>query len=171
MIIDQSVRDIFCDKYRVIDIESVYEPVYAYDAYNHPLVRYDSSGEIKMRLTHGGFERLGDLFNPEKTVLDTRDIFTITPMEIKDDKKVVYVAKYAMDKYPLDIISEYGKKLHELFKAEGRALILMPEIIDVSIFTVEQLTQMRDNLTELIDCLNYDNIIGFSKGDENERFE
>lgn len=162
MIIDQSVYDILHDKYRVIDIESVYEPVYAYDAYNHPLARYDSGGEVKMRLTHGGFERLiKDLFNPEKTVLDTRDVFKITPMEIKNDKKIVYVAKYAMDKYPLDIISEYGKKLHELFEAEGHTLILMPEIIDVSVLTVEQLTQMRDNLTELIQNLSYDNIIGF----------
>lgn len=162
MIIDQSVYDILHDKYRVIDIESVYEPAYAYDAYNHPLARYDHGGEVKMRLTHGGFEQLiRDLFNPEKTVLDTRDVFKITPMEIKKDKKIVYVAKYAMDKYPLDVISEYGKKLHELFEAEGRTLILMPEIIDVSVLTVEQLTQMRDSLTELIQSLSYDNIIGF----------
>lgn len=162
MIIDQSVYDILHDKYRVIDIKSVYEPVYAYDAYNHPprIARYDR--DVKMRLTCGGFERLiKDLFNPEKTVLDTRDVFKITPMEIQDDNKVVYVAKYAMDKYPLDIISEYGKKLHELFEAKGHTLILIPEIIDVSVLTVEQLTQMRDNLTELIQSLSYDNIIGF----------
>ncbi len=162
MIIDQSVYDIFHDKYRVIDIESVYEPVCAYDAYNHPLARYDSGGEVKMRLTHGGFERLiKDLFNPEKTVLDTRDVFSIAPMEIKNDGKVVYVAKYEMDKYPLDVVADYGAKLREVFEAEGCRLILMPKIMDVSILTVEQLTQMRDNLTELIKNLSYDNIIGF----------
>lgn len=149
MIIDQSVYDILYDKYRAINIELVH------DACDH-------SGEVTMRLTCDGFERLiKDLFNPEKTVLDTRDVFKITPMEIKDDKKIVYVAKYAIDKYPLDIIYEYGKQLCELFEAEGHTLILIPEIIDVSILTVEQLTQMRDSLTELIQNLSYDNIIGF----------
>ena len=66
-----------------------------------------------------------------------------------------------MDKYPLDVIAAYGEKLREALEAEGCKVILMPKIMDVSILTVEQLTQMRDNLTELIQNLSYDNIIGF----------
>ena len=115
-----------------------------------------------MSLPHLGFERLiRDLFSPEKNVIDTRDVFSIVPMEIKNNGKIVYVAKYEMDKYPLDVVADYGAKLREVFEAEGCQLILMPKIMDVSILTVEQLTQMRDNLTELIQNLSYDNIIGF----------
>ena len=115
-----------------------------------------------MSLPRFGFERLiRDLFSPEKNVIDTRDVFSIVPMEIKSDGNIVYVAKYEINKYPLDIVADYGAKLREVFEAEGCQLILMPKIMDVSILTVEQLTQMRDNLTELIQNLSYDNIIGF----------
>lgn len=153
MILNQNTFDLLREKYRVYDIETRYESFDSFGA---------SDREVTMRVSLTGFERMmRDLFNPEKTVLDTRDVFSITPMEIKSDGKVVYVAKYEMDKYPFDIVAEYGAKLREVFEAEGCQLILMPKIMDVSILTVEQLTQMRDNLTELIQNLSYDNIIGF----------
>lgn len=162
MIIDQTTIDILKDRYGVFDIESRHEPTYAYGAENRAIGVMEFGSEIKMRLAHSGFERLlRDLFTVEKTVVDTRDIFSITPMEIQSDGKVVYVAKYPMDKYPLDVIAAYGKKLREALEAEGCKVILMPKIMDVSILTVEQLTQMRDILTELIQNLSYDNIIGF----------
>ena len=153
MILNQDTFDLLREKYRVYDIETRYESFDSFGA---------GDREVTMRVSLTGFERMmRDLFNPEKTVLDTRDVFSITPMEIKSDGKVVYVAKYEMDKYPLDVVAEYGAKLREVFEAEGCQLILMPKIMDVSILTVEQLTQMRDNLTELIQNLSYDNIIGF----------
>ena len=164
MIIDQTTIDILKARYGVFDIESRYEPTYTYDAVNctYRAMGVMAGGEIKMHLAHSGFERLlRDLFAVEKTVVDTRDIFSITPMEIQSDGKVVYVAKYPMDKYPLDVIAAYGEKLREALEAEGCKVILMPKIMDVSILTVEQLTQMRDALTELIQNLSYDNIIGF----------
>lgn len=162
MIIDKTAIDILKDRYGVFDIESHYDPTCVYGAENRVMGAMDFDGEIKMHLARSGFERLlRDLFTVEKTVVDTRDIFSITPMEIQSDGKVVYVAKYPMDKYPLDVISAYGKKLREALEAEGCKVILMPKIMDVSILTVEQLTQMRDNLTELIQNLSYDNIIGF----------
>lgn len=153
MILNQDTFDLLREKYRVYDIETRYKSFDSFGA---------SDRGVTMRVSLTGFERMmRDLFNPEKTVLDTRDVFSITPMEIKSDGKVVYVAKYEMDKYPLDIVAEYGAKLREVFEAEGCQLILMPKIMEVSILTVEQLTQMRDNLTELIQNLSYDNIIGF----------
>lgn len=162
MIIDQTTIDILQDKYQVIDIESRYEPTYAYGSSGRPMGVMDFGGEIKMRLTHSGFERIiRDLFSPEKQVIDTRDVFAVSPMEITSDKRCVYVAKYPMDKYPLDIIAEYGEKLREALEAEGQKVILMPQTFDVSLLTVEQLQQMRDGLTELIQSLSYDNIIGF----------
>lgn len=157
MIIDQTTIEVLQGKYGIRDIESRYE-----SCYSNTREPIDFGGEVRMSLPHLGFERLiRDLFSPEKNVIDTRDIFSIMPMEIKNDGKLVYVAKYEMDEYPLDIIAEYGAKLHEFFEAEGCRLILMPKIIDVSILTVEQLTQMRDDLTKLINSLSYENIIGF----------
>lgn len=153
MILNQDTFDLLREKYRVYDIETRYES-------------YDSFGvndrEVTMRASLTGFERMmGDLFNPERTVIDTRDVFSVSPMEITSDKRCVYVAKYPMDKYPLDVIAAYGEKLREVLEAEGCNVILMPKALDVSILTVEQLAQMRDNLTELIQSLSYDNIIGF----------
>lgn len=154
MVLDQSVFDILRDRYQVYNVET---RIGTYDAMN-----FTDSREVTMELSMSGFNRLvNDLFSPNKNVVDTRDVFTIVPMEIKDEKQAIYIAKYKMDKYPLDIIAEYGKKLHELFESEGRKLILMPEFIDVSVLSPEDLTQMRDNLTELINSLSYDNIIGF----------
>lgn len=157
MIIDQTTIEVLQSKYGIRDIESRYESCYA-----NSRESIDFGGEVRMSLPHFGFERLiRDLFSSEKNVIDTRDVFSIVPMEIKNDGKIVYVAKYEMDKYPLDVVADYGAKLREVFEAEGCQLILMPKIMDVSILTVEQLTQMRDNLTELIQNLSYDNIIGF----------
>ena len=154
MVLDQSVFDILRDRYQVYNVET---RIGTYGAMN-----FTDSSEVTMELSMSGFNRLvNDLFSPNKNVVDTRDVFTIVPMEIKDKRQAIYIAKYKMDKYPLGIISEYGKKLHELFESEGRALILMPEFIDVSVLSTEQLTQMRDNLTALIESLSYDNIIGF----------
>lgn len=157
MIIDQTTIEVLQSKYGIRDIESRYESSYA-----NSRESIGFGGEVRMSLPHSGFERLiRDLFSPEKNVIDTRDVFSIVPVEIKNDGKIVYVAKYEMDKYPLDVVADYGAKLREVFEAEGCQLILMPKIMDVSILTVEQLTQMRDNLTELIQNLSYDNIIGF----------
>ena len=152
MIIDQTTIEVLQSKYGIRDVECGYV--------NSSGI--DFGGEVRMSLPYFGFERLiRDLFSPEKNVIDARDVFSIVPMEIKNDGKIVYVAKYEMDKYPLDVVADYGAKLREVFEAEGCQLILMPKIMDVSILTVEQLTQMRDNLTELIQNLSYDNIIGF----------
>ena len=157
VIIDHTTIEAFQSKYGIRDIESRYESCYANSGES-----IDFGGEVRMSLPRFGFERLiRDLFSPEKNVIDTRDVFSIAPMEIKNDGKIVYVAKYEMDKYPLDVVADYAAKLREVFEAEGCQLILMPKIMDVSILTVEQLTQMRDNLTELIQNLSYDNIIGF----------
>lgn len=162
MIIDQTTVDILKNRYGVFDIESRYDSTYAYGAENRVIGMTDFGGEIEMHLAHSGFERLlRDLFSVENAAVDIRNIFSIAPMEIQPDGKVVYVAKYPVDEYPLDVIAAYGKKLREAFEAEGRRVILMPKIIDVSVLTVEQLVQMRDNLTELIQNLSYDNIIGF----------
>lgn len=151
MILNQDTFDLLREKYRVYDIETRYE----YDSFS-------DGREVTMRASLTGFERMmQDLFNPERTVIDTREVFSVSPMEITSDKKCVYVAKYPMEKYPLDIIAAYGEKLREALEAEGCKVILMPKMLDVSILTVEQLTQMRDNLTELIQSLSYDNIIGF----------
>ena len=157
VIIDHTTIEAFQSKYGIRDIESRYESCYANSGES-----IDFGGEVRMSLPRFGFERLiRDLFSPEKNVIDTRDVFSIAPMEIKNDGKIVYVAKYEMDKYPLDVVADYAAKLREVFEAEGCQLILMPKIMDVSILTVEQLTQMRDSLTELIQNLSYDNIIGF----------
>lgn len=146
--IDQSMIDVLKAKYQVFDI-----------ILN---MTCDFADDIEMKLTRGGFERLiRDLFSTEKTVLDTRDVFSIVPVAIKNASDVVYVAKYAMDKYPLDVVATYGEKLRTAFEAEGHKLILIPQTIDVSAFTVEQLSEMRDGLTELINSLSYDNIMGF----------
>lgn len=162
MIIDQTTIDIFEDRYGVFDIESHYEPAYAYGTGNRAMGVTDFGGEVKMCLKHSGFERLlRDLFTVEKGVVDTRDIFSMTSMEIPSDGKVVCVAKYPIGEYPLDMIAAYGKKLRETLETEGCKVILMPKTIDVSILTVEQLTQLRDDLTELINSLSYENIIGF----------
>lgn len=151
MILNQDTFDLLREKYRVYDIETRYE----YDSFS-------DGREVTMRASLTGFERMmQDLFNTERTVLDTREVFTVSPMEITSDKKCVYVAKYHMEKYPLDIIAAYGEKLREALEAEGCKVILMPKMLDVSILTVEQLQQMRDGLTELIQSLSYDNIIGF----------
>ena len=155
--IDQTTLEVLQGKYGIRDIEMRYE---SYDANTNESIGFD--GEVTMSLPRLGFERLiRDIFSPEKSVIDTRDVFSIAPVEIKSGGKIVYVAKYEMDKYPLEIIAAYGTKLREAFEAEGCKLILMPKIMDVSILTVEQLTQMRDDLTELIQSLSYDNIIGF----------
>ena len=146
MILNQDTFDLLREKYRVYDIET----------------KCGDDREVTMRVSLTGFERMmRDLFNPERAVIDTRDVFAVSPMEIQSDGKVVYVAKYPMDKYPLDLIAAYGEKLREALEAEGCKVILMPKIMDVSILTIEQLTQMRDGLTELIQNLSYDNIIGF----------
>lgn len=157
VIIDHTTIEAFQSKYGIRDIESRYESCYANSGES-----IDFGGEVRMSLPRFGFERLiRDLFSPEKNVIDTRDVFSIAPMEIKNDGKIVYVAKYEMGKYPLDVVADYAAKLREVFEAEGCQLILMPKTMDVSILTVEQLTQMRDSLTELIQNLSYDNIIGF----------
>ena len=162
MIIDQTTIDVLQDRYQVMDMESRYEPSYAYDARGRAAGILEYGGEIKMRLTHSGFERLiRDLFTPDKQVIDTRDIFAVTPLEIATDKKCVYLAKYSMEKHPIDVVAAYGEKLLGALSAEGCTGILLPNIFDVSVLTVEQLQQMRDNLTELIQSLSYDNIIGF----------
>jgi hypothetical protein len=158
VILDQTTIEVLQSKYGIRDIESRYESCYA----NSRGESIGFGGEVRMSLPHLGFERLiRDLFSPEKNLIDTRDVFSIAPMEIKNDGKLVYVAKYEIDKYPLDVVADYGAKLREVFEAEGCQLILMPKIMDVSILTVEQLTQMRDALTKLIQDLSYDNIIGF----------
>lgn len=61
----------------------------------------------------------------------------------------------------MEMIAEYGEKLRKALEAEGQKVILMPQTFDVSLLTIEQLTQVRDNLTELIQSLSYDNIICF----------
>ena len=153
MTLNQDTFDLLREKYRVYDIETRYESFDSFGA---------SDREVTMRCSLTGFERMmRDLFNPERAVIDTRDVFAISPMEVTSDKKFVYLAKYSMDKYPLDIVAAYGEKLLEALSAEGCTGILLPNTFDVSVLTVEQLTQMRDNLTELIKNLSYDNIIGF----------
>lgn len=157
MIINQTTIEVLQSKYGIRDIESRQN-----SCYGNSIGSIDLVSEIRMSLPPSGFERLiRDLFSPEKNVIDTRDVFSIVPMEIKNDGKIVYVAKYEMDKYPLDVVADYGAKLREVFEEKGCQLILMPKIMDVSILTVEQLKQMRDELNELIDSLNYNNIIGF----------
>lgn len=153
MTLNQDTFDLLREKYLVYDIETRYE---SYDPFGM------NNCEVTMQASLTGFERMmRDLFSPERTVIDTRDVFSVSPMEITSDKKRVYLAKYSMEKYPLDIVAAYGEKLLEALSAEGCTGILLPNIFDVSILTVEQLTQMRDNLTELIQSLSYDNIIGF----------
>lgn len=153
MILNQDTFDLLREKYRVYDIETRYDPYGSFGTSDH---------EVTISTSLTGFQRMvDDLFSPERAVIDTRDIFSVSPMEITTDKKCVYVAKYPMEKYPLDVIAAYGEKLREALEVERCKVILMPKMLDVSILTVEQLTQMRDNLTELIQSLSYDNIIGF----------
>lgn len=148
MKIDQIAFDALKDKYQVIEIASQYESPY--------------EGEVVMRLAHDGFERLiQDLRISDKQVIDDWDIFAVSPIEIRTDKRYVYLAKFPLEKYPMNVIVESGKKLLEVFSAKGCTGIVLPDVLDISILTVEQLTQMRDNLTEVIQNMNYDNIIGF----------
>lgn len=164
MIIDQITLDTLKDKYQVIDIESRCELPYAYASNGRTIVASDLDGEIQICLTHGGFERLiQDLHAPEKQTIDVRDVFAISPIEIITDKRCVYVATFSMEKYPVDVVVASGKKLLEALSTEGCTGIVLPDIFDISILTVEQLTQMRDNLTAMIQNMNYDNVMGFNK--------
>lgn len=95
MIIDQAIIDTLKSRYRVFDIEARYSS----ECYLSESM--DSFGEIKMQLTHGGFERLiRDLFGAEKTAVDVRDVFSVSPMEIESDKGLVYVAKISDRQIP-----------------------------------------------------------------------
>lgn len=164
MIIDQITLDTLKDKYQVIDIETQYKQPYAYAPVGRGVVASDLDGEIQIRLTHSGFERLiQDLHTPDKQTIDAQDVFTVSPIEIIPDERCVYLAKFSFGKYPVNVVVESGKKLLEAFSAEGCTGIVLPDIFDISILTVEQLTQMRDNLTEMIQNMNYDNVMGFEK--------
>lgn len=156
MIIDQMTSDTLKGKYQVIDIESRCESPYAMVAAT------DLDGEITMRLTRRGFERLiQDLHTSDKQTIDVRDVFAVSPIEITTDKKCVYLAKFPLEKYPMDVVVASGKELLDYLSAEGCTGIVLPDIFDISILSVEQLTQIRDSLTEIIQNMSYDNIIGF----------
>lgn len=162
MIIDQMTLDTLKSKYQAIDIESRREQPYAYALVGRTVAATDLDGEITMRLTRRGFERLiQDLHTSDKQAIDVRDVFAVSPIEITTDKKCVYLAKFPLEKYPMDVVVASGKKLLEFLSAEGCTGIVLPDIFDVSILSMEQLTQIRDSLTEIIQNMNYDNIIGF----------
>lgn len=148
--IDRTTYDILQRRYHVYEIETSIGYSGAFD-----------ENEVTINLSGFGFTQLvKDLFNPQNCTNGLEKMFSISTIPIKEDN-VVYVAKYATDEYPIDVIVEYGKKLREVFEANGHKLILMPKIIDVSALGVEQIIKIRDGLTELIDSLSYDNIIGF----------
>ena len=108
MTLNQDTFDLLREKYRVYDIETRYESFDSFGA---------SDREVTMRVSLTGFERMmRDLFNPERAVIDTRDVFAVSPMEVTSDKKFVYLAKYSMDKYPLDIVAAYGENFSKPFQ-------------------------------------------------------
>ncbi len=119
----------------------------------------DEENEIEMRISATGFYKLLEDLMSSKHSSNVEDVFSITTIENKTDG--IYVVKYPINEHPLDLIKTYGEQLRERFDAEGRTLILMPKEIDVSVLNIAQLKQLRDDLSELINNLNYDNIIGF----------
>ena len=148
MILNHAILDSLREKYHVNNIEAQFDS-------------YDSPGAVTMQTSLAGFERMAiDLLKPKREAIDIGEVFSITPIEIHSGKNVVCV-RYPMDEYPLDTIIEPLNRLREALGSEGHKVIFIPQSIDVSILTVEQLKQMRDELNELIDSLNYNNIIGF----------
>ena len=147
MTLNKRTFDLLRKEYYVYDIQTSFE---------------SNNVDVTISMSVAGIEKMiGDLFDPERESADS-PIFSVSSMEICNEK-AVYVAKYPMDKYPFEVIAKYGEKLRKSLEAEGCKVILMPEAIDVSILTVEQLTQMRDDLTKLIESLDYNSAMGFNK--------
>ena len=153
MTLNQDALDLLREKYCVYKVETRYDP---------PGRLGTSDQDVTISASLMGFQRmLNDLFSIERATIDTRGVFSVSPMAITTDEKRVYVAKYPMREYPLDVIAAYGEKLRGALESEGCKVVLMPKELDVSVLTIEQLQQIRDDLTELINNLSYDNIIGF----------
>lgn len=161
MIFDKNQFDAFSNRYRLVSVTSRSDaPTCAYSSGGNPLAAFHGDGEVEITMKRSGFDRLiYDLFRTENSTFDIRDIFSIEPLDVGKDG--ILVVKYPLGEYLLKELVEWANRLKEILEENGHKAIFIPKEMDVSILTVEQLAQMRDNLTELIKNLSYDNIIGF----------
>lgn len=80
--------------------------------------------------------------------------FDFTPCKI-------YVLKYDHCRVNASTLQRISEELRKFVKFKECSFIAIPDTTDISKFTLDELTEIRDELTETINNMSYDNIIGF----------
>lgn len=73
----------------------------------------------------------------------------------------IYVLKYDKCRINASTLQRISEELRKFVKFKECSFIAIPDTTDISKFTLDELTELRDELTETIRNMNYDNIIGF----------
>lgn len=84
-----------------------------------------------------------------------------TLFEIDFTPGKIYVLKYDHYRINTGTLQRISEELRKLDKFKECSLIAIPDTTDISKFSLDELTKLRDELTETIKNMSYDNIIGF----------
>lgn len=151
------------DLYDVRDIELTVEndyPIFAESASGRRAM-YQSGGdeEVKFRMSGIGFRKMvRDLSGrPPDESSYFRTTFEIDKLDIRDD--VPLLAKFDMERQDLSTISVLAEKLISDFP--DRKIVFVPKEINIERLQLDGIVALRDHLNEVIESLNYDNIMGF----------
>lgn len=164
MIFDGNTLDEFQKKYGVRSIETHVEPVAFFDRGPLDTYGYYDDTEVRFIMGGAGFRQLmRDL--PQSSGTDTergyeryfRTTFEVDKLSLEDDTP--WVAKFDTSRHDLAAISVLAEKLSSEFP--NKQIVFMPKDINIETMGVEGLTALRDYLSNIIESLDYDNIMGF----------
>lgn len=161
MTFDQFNTRMFEEKYGVRDIEIEHEPSYygLWTGGDLPSEPSLSTDRVRITMSGAGFRQLlsqehrGDIFSPSFY----RTIFDIDKAELPNG--TILVAKFDLKKNDVATLSLMAKKLAEQFP--NTPIVFVPDGVEIETMGVDALTALRDQLNDIINNLNYDNIMGF----------
>lgn len=73
----------------------------------------------------------------------------------------IYVLKYDHRRIGVGTLQRILDELRKVVELKKCSVIAIPDTTDISEFSLDELTKLRDELTETIKNMSYDNIIGF----------
>ena len=152
----------FQELYGVRDVELSVEadyPIFAESA-SGKRVCYQSGGdeEVTLRMSGIGFRKMvRDLCRPETGLSYFQPTFEIDKLDASDDAP--WLAKFDLDHRDISTINMLAERLISEFP--DKKIIFIPKDINIETLQLEGLITLRDNINNIIESLNYDNIMGF----------
>lgn len=93
--------------------------------------------------------------------MNSNGIGLVTLSEFDFTPGKIYVLRYDHCRIGADALQRISEELRKFVKFKECPLIAIPDTTDISEFSLDELTKLRDELTETIKNMSYDNIIGF----------